>query len=79
MTRKNLKVTEDVFEQHNEQRKEKGLTWSEYLRRLEFEDGSSTDSDTDVSYPDEVDLSPVLNRLDDIEAQLPRKVAEELR
>lgn len=54
MTRKNLKVTEDVFEQHNETRKQKGLTWSEYMRRLEFEDGRdntgvSQQSSTDVS------------------------------
>ena len=31
MSRKNIKLPEDDYEEHNERRKEMGLTWSEYI------------------------------------------------
>lgn len=35
--RKNIKVLPEAFEPHNEQRKELGLSWTEYLKRCEFQ------------------------------------------
>jgi hypothetical protein len=74
MTRSNIKVTEDVFEQHNETRKAKGLSWSEYMRRLEFEDGRDNEPEQDVSQPSQADVSGELtdihNELEAIKSEL---------
>lgn len=34
--RKNIKVQPEAFEQHNQKRQDKGLNWTEYLKRCEF-------------------------------------------
>lgn len=31
MARKNIKLPEDEYDKHNEQRKKMGLTWAEYI------------------------------------------------
>lgn len=31
MVRKNIKLPEEEYERHNEQRKEMGLSWAEYI------------------------------------------------
>lgn len=63
-----IKLPRDEYEQHNERRKDMGLTWSEYVN-----------GEAPVSNTSEVDLTPVLNRIDDLENTLPRKLKEELR
>lgn len=42
MPRKNVKLPEDDFERHNEQRRKMGLTWTEYI------DGESPDLEATV-------------------------------
>ena len=37
MARVNIKIDEAVHEQHNERRKELGLSWTEYMKRVEYE------------------------------------------
>ena len=61
-----IKIPEPAYEYHNEQRKELGLTWEQYINNQEPETS-------------DIDLDKVLGRIDDLENQLPRKVAEELR
>jgi hypothetical protein len=63
-----IKLPRDEYEEHNERRKDMGLTWSEYIN-----------NEAPVGSDLETDLTPVLNRLDDLENTLPRKVKEELR
>jgi len=48
MGRTNIKVEDGVFEQHNKQRKEMDLTWSQYMRRLEVSDGGGTGGVTET-------------------------------
>lgn len=49
------------------------------LKIVEELEGLDLEFDASNSASNEVDLTPVLNRLDDLEAELPRKVREELR
>lgn len=37
MGRTNIKIVDEVHEGHNERRQELGLSWSEYLRRCEYD------------------------------------------
>jgi len=57
MGRKNIKIVEDVFERHNKKRKEEGLSWSNYMDRLVFEDGRTNGENTTVSQPDEMSVT----------------------
>jgi len=60
-----IKIPRMAYEKHNERRKAMNLSWAGYI---------------DAESPDErPDLEEVLGRIDDLEANLPRKVAEELR
>jgi len=59
-----IRVRQDAKDDAQE-RKPKDMTWSEWLRR--------------EGYEPKVDIDRVLGRIDDLEAELPRKVAEELR
>lgn len=63
-----IKLPRKEYEQHNDRRKEMGLTWSEYVN-----------GEAPTNNGSKADLTPVLNRLDDLENTLPRKVKEELR
>lgn len=77
MSRRNLKIQADVFNDHNEKRNELGLSWTEYLRRCEFEDSRDTTQDSDVSQVDEREIAQRITS--DLVAQLPPKIADELR
>ena len=61
------------------------MNWPEFMALVaeDFQDGdTSTMLDEKLNSSEstsEIDLTPVLNRLDDLESNLPRKVREELR
>jgi len=81
-----IRLPREEFDKHNERRKDVGLTWVEYMN------GESPDYSKAVDFDEledrivvrfarevEADVSDVQRRIDDLEANLPRKVAEELR
>lgn len=55
-----IKIPRDEYERHNDRRKELGVSWCEYIN------GQAPQSSSGA----EVDLTPVLNRLDDLETEL---------
>jgi len=65
-----IKIPEEAYNKHNEHRKELRMTWEEYI-------GSKAPEPSDAQI--EIDMDEVLGRIDDLEAELPRKVAEEVR
>jgi len=52
-----IKLPRDDYERHNERRKEMSLTWAEYV-----------DGQAPVSDDPRIDLTVVLDRIDDLEA-----------
>jgi len=67
MARKNIKVPEDLFLALRDD-KDDQQSWPHYLEEQCLHgDG------------DGVDVDRIMNRIDDLESRIPRKVAEELR
>jgi hypothetical protein len=83
--RKNIKIEPAVFDRHNDRRQDLGLSWTEYLRRCEYDnrDTDATGDSTDGIQREEIqDLITEIatqandHRIDDDE--LARAVASKL-
>ena len=87
-----IKLPRDDYEKHNKRRKELGITWLEYINgeAPDLPNGSEVNTTevveqlkNELSMANEpgveIDIDRLYNRIDDLESNLPRKVAEELQ
>lgn len=76
MPRRNIKITDDVFDRLNEDRQARDLSWSGYLATLHRE-ATGEDVGTDVPTPDEFE-DRVRSIVDDAVERTARRTADEL-
>jgi len=83
---KTMRVPEDAWEQAQAYRKEHGLTWGEYIRPPCDNSVETTEPMQVVPIEDvvghdvptqQLDLSPLIGRIDDLETELKTKIENE--
>lgn len=76
--RTTINVTKDAHTAAHEAKEANNHTWSDVLEW--YADNVNTDCIGEGEEPTQaIDTQEILNRLDDLETQLPAKIAEELR
>lgn len=82
-----IRIPRDAYEEHNQERKANGQTWEEYINTQAPENTTDIDAGeiadelrNELSMANEpgvdVDIERLMGRIDELEAQLPDKVGE---
>jgi hypothetical protein len=84
---KTLRVPPEAYEQAKAQKEAEDRTWGEQIvRQSDPADNNDVDTEvlaeelqSEIDYPDSIDTSDIMQRLEDLETRLPAKVARELQ